>query len=202
MTMPSLQYRVQRLDDARYQGGTRESPILGCIWHATAGDTASGARGWMDRLEKVITAEGAVMKPLPRNKRASYHYLIDKDGSILRTVNPAIIANHAGRSAWPSLPARNNSLNHCTIGVSFANDNGSDDDPTDDDLTREQLESGLWLGRTLIALYKYPVAHNLAHREVSPGRKFDPLDRILNMDVWRRQLGAPEWPTRILCQEE
>jgi N-acetyl-anhydromuramyl-L-alanine amidase AmpD len=202
MRMPSLQHRVQRLDDARYQGGTRTSPVLALIWHATAGDTAAGARGWMDRLDKVVTPEGTVAKLLPPSKRASYTYLIDKNGDILRTVHPGIIANHAGRSAWPSLPSRDNSLNHCSLGISFANDNGSDNDPTDDDLTPEQLESGLWLGRTLISLYKIPVAHNLAHREVSPGRKFDPLDRILDMDVWRRQLGAADWPSRILCQEE
>jgi len=194
---PDYQHRVERADDARYVGGTRYSKIVACVWHATAGDTATGARGWMDRMEKHMEGGKPVWKPLPPNKRSSYPYIIDKSGAIIRTVHPGIIAFHAGNSAWKNLPRSNGSLNHCTMGVSFANDNGSDDDPTDDALTPEQLESGLWLGSILMETYGYPAEMNVQHREVAPTRKQDVAPHILDADLWREQLGLKVWPTTI-----
>lgn len=196
---PALQSRVTRADDARYQGGTRTSKVTACIWHATAGDTATGARGWMDRLDTVVEGGRTTFKPLPPSKRASYHYVIDKDGRIIRTVHTDIIANHAGASSYPGLRALRGSLNHCTIGVSFANDNGSDDNPDDDDLTEEQLCSGLWLGSVLMETFGYPPEMNLQHREVSPGRKPDIAPHILDADHWRTLLGSRVWPTDIVA---
>lgn len=194
MSAPSLQHRVERIDDARYQGGPRVMPVLALIWHATAGDTFAGARGWLDRM---VRLEDGTHKKLPPEKRGSYHYGIEKDGAIKRTVDPGHVALHAGESTWGGLPCRAGSLNQCSIGIAFANDNGSDANPADDDLTPEQLESGLWLGRTLMKRYDIAAEFNLGHREVSPGRKTDPLPRILDMDLWRQQLAAPDWPEPI-----
>lgn len=200
---PNLQHLVERADDARYQGGTRVSEIQACIWHATAGDTATGARGWMDRLERSIE-EGTgrvIFRPLPPSKRSSYNYIIDKNGRIIRTLNTGIIAFHAGRSMWKHpLHTKNNSLNHNTIGVSFANDNMSDDNPHDDELTPEQLASGLWLGTVLMETFGYGPEMNLQHREVSLIRKTDIDARILDADLWREQLGLNVWPTNILAR--
>lgn len=192
--MPDLQARVDRRDDARYQGGPRGSVIRALLWHCTAGDSFAAARAWLDRRMRL--PDGTQTK-LPPSKRGSYHYGIEKDGSIIRTVDPKNVANHAGASAWPGLEQQHGSLNHCSIGIAFANDNGTDANPADDELTYEQLESGLWLGRTLMKRFAVPAEMNLGHREVSPGRKTDPLPRILDMALWRQQLGAPEWPERI-----
>jgi len=194
---PNFQDRVERADDAVYHGATRVSRVLGTVWHATAGDTATGARGWMDRKEKVMEGGKPVFKPLPSNKRSSYTYIIDKSGKIVRTLHPLTIAYHAGNSQWLGLPRLNDSLNHCTLGVSFANDNGSDDNPNDDELTYEQLESGLWLGSVLMETYGYGAEVNLQHREVSPGRKQDVAAHILDPDFWREQLAMRVWPETI-----
>lgn len=198
---PNLQHRVIRRDNARYQGGTRELKIRGAVWHATAGDTSDGAIGWQDRMDVVVENGRKVSKLLPPSKRSSYTYHIDKDGSIIRTVHPGIIALHAGASKWKGLT----SLNRYTIGIAFANDNGSDSNPDDDELTYEQLESGLWLGTVCMETYGYGRDWNPQHREVSPGRKQDVAPHILDADFWREQLALPEWPERIyarrpLCQ--
>ena len=58
-------------------------------------------------------------------------------------------------------------------------------------LTAEQLASGEWLAREMMARFNVPSSRVLAHREVSPGRKFDPLPAILDMNDWRTRLAAP-----------
>jgi N-acetyl-anhydromuramyl-L-alanine amidase AmpD len=154
----------------------------------------------MDRLDTLPDGRRA---PLPPSKRASYHYLIGKDGMIVRTVHPRMIANHAGKSSFPRLLPDTASLprvagvNAYTIGVSFANDNGSDANPNDDDLTPEQVASGLWLGTVLQETWGYSPLRNWGHCEVSPGRKTDPLPRILDMSLWRGMLSLAEWPRDV-----
>ena len=175
--MDSLQYRIVQVDPPRYHGGKRPSDPLGIIIHCTAGDTASGAISWLNRILK----NG-------EHGKASYNYIIEKGGAICRMAKPDIIAYHAGLSSWPTLPSRFGSLNHCTIGIAFANDNGSDDNPLDDALTIAQLESCMWLCATFCRQYSIPVKHILGHIEVSPGRKFDPLPAILDMNHWRSQV--------------
>ena len=168
----SLQTRVVRRDDAEDHGGRRTKTDL-IVWHCTAGDRADSAMQWMNSPHAT----------------ASYHYLIDKDGVIYRFCHPDLIAYHAGISAWPNAGSVvRGSVNSRSVGVSFANDNGSDNNPDDDPLTVAQVESGLWLGRTLMRIYAIPPGHNVGHREVSPARKTDPLPRILDMTLWRSLL--------------
>lgn len=174
----SFQSRVRRLDNAEDHGGKRATTDL-IVWHCTAGDTADAAMEWMNS----------------RHATASYNYLIGKDGTIHRFLHPDLVAYHAGLSAWPNngtSVGMRGSLNGRSIGVAFANDNGSDINPVDDPLTKDQVESGLWLGRTLMQLYHVPAGSNVGHREVSPGRKTDPLPRILDMGHWRRLLAITE----------
>lgn len=180
--MKDAPHGIIRLDNARYQGGRRTSPVLGIILHCTAGDTVEGATSWLNRFLK--NGEG----------KASYHYLIAKSGRITRTLDPGMVAYHAGRSRWPGLPDSNGSLNHCTVGIGWANDNGSDADLCDDDLTPEQIGAGLWLCEAMMSRYGVPPNYVLGHREVSPGRKSDPLPRILDLPAWRARL-ARRFPT-------
>lgn len=175
--LPSLQSRVVKLDNARYHGGVRVGAVRAIVWHCTAGDTALSAIEWMNRPN------------VPSGGKAGYHYLIDKPGTIYRHTPTHLVAYHAGASSWPAIPAQGHSLNYCTLGVSFANDNGSDANAADDALTAAQWESARWLGVTLMKAHGVPPAMNLAHREIAPGRKTDPLPRILPMDPWRAELG-------------
>lgn len=184
----SRQHLVRHLDAegkaARYHGGARglftEVNLL--VWHATAGDTLAGAWSWLDRLVKAGEGVG------------SYHYGIEKDGTIHRKLGVGQIAYHAGVSEWPcpvtgARPHR--SVNRRSIGIAFANDNGSDRDQRDDPLTYDQMVSGLWLGRVLAGQFPAlanPLQH-VGHREVAPGRKTDPIPRCVQMAHWRGALG-------------
>jgi N-acetyl-anhydromuramyl-L-alanine amidase AmpD len=165
----SLQGRVQKLDNARYHAGARTSQILFLIYHATEGDSAASSIGWLNR--DLTAAE--------HNQKASYHYIIDRDGAIIRMTPPELVAYHAGDSAWPgpvySPPGNGgHSLNACSVGIAFANrDDG-------EQLTAQQLESGLWLS----TVWNVPLERIRGHYEISPGRKEDPA-AALNMDDWR-----------------
>lgn len=187
MALQSFQADVDRRDDARYHGGLRVLPINMIVWHCTAGDRAADAISWLQRTLKA--GEGP----------AGYHYIVDKAPKphglgIVRLLPVELVAYHAGWSSDPRkcvwTPSMRTSVNSKSIGISFANDNGSDANTADDALTDYQRQAGLWLGVTLCRLNNVPAEGNFGHREVSPGRKTDPLSSILNMDDWRAQIAA------------
>lgn len=163
-------------DDSRYRGrGPLRVEYL--IWHATAGASAQSSREWLNRRNPDGTA-------LPPSKWASYTYIIDHDGTIYRHTPLDQVACHAGRSQYP-VPRggvqAGRSLNNRSLGIAFANMN--DGTP----LTAAQLKSARWLAAVLMKRFGVPAQNNLGHREVSPGRKTDPLPQTLNMNAWRAE---------------
>lgn len=172
----SLQSRVKRLDNAVHHGGLRSDRITLIVMHTTEGGSAQSSIDYMNK-----TAD----------KTASYHYLIDRSGDILRMTMPTLVAYHAGDSWWPDpvpqingKPDRPNggkSVNRCSVGIAWANRNG-------EPLTDAQIESALWLCATFCKDYRIPVANVIGHRECSPGRKSDPLPSVMRMDEWRALL--------------
>lgn len=180
MSHPSLQDRVRHADSAVHHGGLRASTdVTMRLWHATEGpQDADGI------IEYLNTTE---------DKSASYHYLIDRDGTIVRMTRPNLIAYHAGDSAWPNpIPAtRENpdrpnggrSVNRVSIGIAFCNDGAE----TGEAITPAQIESALWLAAAIDE--DYAIVRDLGHLEVSPGRKIDP-GPSLSMNEWRAQLAA------------
>lgn len=179
MTTSTLDYgsRVKRLDNAKDHGPHRSGAPELIVWHCTAGDRADAAMEWMNSDKAT----------------ASYHYIVDKDGTIYRFLAPEFIAYHAGESAWP-VPAggvpEGASINRRSLGISFANDNGSDANELDDQLTPEQVQSALWLALTLMKRYGIPAENNIGHRECAPTRKTDPLPEIMKMPEWRESLAS------------
>jgi N-acetylmuramoyl-L-alanine amidase len=176
----SLQHTIRQLDNARYTGGRRKAiEIDTIVMHCTGGDSADGAISWMNRI--LGNGGGA----------ASYHYLIPKKESdgIIRMCDPLVVAYHAGKSAIPpARPLPGQSVNRRSIGISFANDNGADNDLTDDPLTPWQWEAALWLCVVLGRRFLIPAANIYGHLEVAPGRKTDPLPRIMDMNTWRARV--------------
>lgn len=180
MSPPSLQSRVEHLDNALHHGGLRDAAVVTMlIWHASEGDESAA-----DTVHYLNTTQ---------DKTASYHYVIDRDGGITRMTNPILVAYHAGDSAWPNpiratpanpdRPNGGRSVNAISIGICFAN-NGRN---TGEAITDAQRESGLWLAGSLAD--DYPIARHLGHLEVSPGRKVDP-GPSLDMDEWRAAIAA------------
>lgn len=124
-----------------------------------------------------------------KDKDASYHYIIERNGTIYRMCDPNLVAYHAGDSAWPNpIPATptnqksngGHSVNAISIGIAWAN-------LTPEKLTDAQMESALWLVPLFMAMHNIDAEFVRGHYEVSPGRKTDPKP-AMEMDEFRDQL--------------
>lgn len=123
------------------------------------------------------------------DKKASYHDIIDRDGSVLRMVPDDMVANHAGDSGWPN-PRRatpgnqkpnGGSVNAESIGIAWAHQSGP--------LTAAQIATAIELVRGYRARYGIPLSNVVGHDEVSPGRKTDP-QAAMPIASFRALLGA------------
>lgn len=122
-----------------------------------------------------------------KQRGLSYHYIIAKDGVITKCVPISGEAYHAGKSKGPE----GQSVNHYSIGISFANLNNGTDPYTDaqklacEDLIKlilKQIPGIEWL---------------TTHRQISWPRKNDPLGfdargmaHRLGLVYWKR-VGVP-----------
>lgn len=126
----------------------RKKPITGIVLHSTAGASAISSIDWLRRV----------------TTRSSYHYIIERDGTIFKCVATSKRAWHAGVSRGWDGP----NCNDYTIGIAFANMNDGHER-----VTKAQEESCAWLIKELqnaISTIRYISTHRL----VSPGRKNDP----------------------------
>lgn len=162
---------VKRLDNAVHHGGERVIDPCLIVWHTTDGDSAQSSIDYLNS-----TAD----------KSASYHYLIDRDGTVIRMTDPELIAYHAGDSAWPNpkvgdgteeCKPNGHSINAISLGIAWANADG-------EDLSAGQISSALWLAKIYCARYGLTPLQMIGHYECSPGRKTDPRPAI-DMDDWR-----------------
>lgn len=170
--MPSLQNRVVHLDSARYHGGLRTRPVTLLVLHCTAGGSAQSSIRWLNRPG----ATGV----------ASYHYVIDRDGTIYRMLPTDKVAYHAGDSWFPAEPTKmrqEKTVNGFSIGIAWANRNDGER------LTEKQIESAEWLCRLFMQRYKIPPSRVVGHNEVSPRRKTDPAPAV-SMAHWRARLSG------------
>jgi N-acetylmuramoyl-L-alanine amidase len=145
-----------------------------CVWHSTAGGSARSSAEWIAR---------------PKSG-AGYHFIIDRDGSIMASTPLNRAAYHAGVSAWPvpvaGVPA-GASVNRRSIGVAFANLNDGSEA-----VTPAQINAAVTLAVLLAARYPalaHPAAH-IRHRDCAPGRKSDPLPTALHWDAFIARLTA------------
>lgn len=167
---PSLASRVRR-----------GKPVL-VVLHATAGSTLLGA------LQTL------------RDRGLSYHFLIDRDGSVIQAVDPKRVALHAGSSYGPLEAAAGVSrrqdkdgffeagcsVNPCSIGISFVNRNDGKDP-----YTAAQATACTALIERLKVQFP-SLVHLSTHALVSPGRKNDPLG--FDAAGMARQAGLRFWP--------
>lgn len=111
----------------------------------------------------------------------SYHYIIEKDGTVYKCAPASKEAYHAGISRGP----QGKSVNAYSVGISFVNMNDGEDE-----YTLAQTES---LKDLLAELKKQlPLKYLTTHALVSPGRKTDPkgykidqLAKDFGLEVWR-----------------
>ena len=120
----------------------------------------------------------------------SAHYLIDREGRIIRLVDESRTAFHAGKGAVPGKPERTNNLNEYSIGIEilgmgtyeemkiFMSKEKYDQlDPKLIGYTESQYQSVKALIDELIKRHpaiKKDRQHIIGHDEYAPGRKTDP----------------------------
>jgi N-acetyl-anhydromuramyl-L-alanine amidase AmpD len=100
-----------------------------------------------------------------RERGFSYHYLIDRDGSVSECVAPNRVAYHAGTSSGP----QGEGVNEYSIGISFVNENDGAAP-----FGENQIQGAI---RLVIDLQKRfePLKWLTTHAAISPGRKNDPV---------------------------
>lgn len=121
------------------------------VMHATVSGNIEGVIAWFNNPEA----------------QASAHYTIDKNGYTVQHVSDYHRAWHAGESSWQGRPA----LNDWSLGIELVNWNsGTDPYP------EEQYQAAINLVSWACEYYGIDVnKYILAHYDVSPDRKTDPL---------------------------
>lgn len=114
-----------------------------------------------------------LVKAIFETYNVSAHYIIARDGKIVRLVDDNDRAWHAGRSVMPT--DGREGANAFSIGIEFMSSH-PDDDPTvvthEDAYTEEQYAA---LDRLMAYLCdKHPITAVVGHDEIAPDRKNDP----------------------------
>lgn len=105
--------------------------------------------------------------------KVSSHYMIDRDGTIVRLVDDNNVAWHAGKSKMPT--DGREGVNGFSIGIELTASHPADDPSVktpEDAYTAAQYES---LNKLIAHLCKeHPITAVVGHDEIAPGRKTDP----------------------------
>lgn len=175
--------RIVKLE-ASLQAGSRppRTRVDLVVLHSTAGSSLSGAIATL------------------RSRGLSYHYLIDKDGTIVEAAPTSRKAFHAGNSYGPREKSKGidprqdaqarfvakTSVNAYSIGISFVNRNDGVDP-----YTQEQMDAVEALLRLLMAKHE-ALRYLTTHFAVSPKRKTDP--RGFPYESLADRVGLVAWP--------
>ena len=114
----------------------------------------------------------------------SSHYLIQRNGAINVMVPDLYVAWHAGKSSWKSFK----SLNKNSIGIEISNP-GHEYNYIN--FKKKQIQSILYLSKSLIKKYKIKSTNILGHSDIAPFRKKDPGEKF----PWKylAKLGVGRW---------
>jgi len=114
----------------------------------------------------------------------SSHYLIQRNGAINVMVPDLYVAWHAGKSSWKSFK----SLNKDSIGIEISNP-GHEHNYIN--FKKKQIQSILYLSKSLIKKYKIKSSNILGHSDIAPFRKKDPGEKF----PWKylAKLGVGRW---------
>jgi N-acetyl-anhydromuramyl-L-alanine amidase AmpD len=178
---------IARTVPARYHGGVRRTTTH-VVWHATAGASADSSLAWLNRD---LTPE--------HPGQASYHILIERDGTAIAHAPITHVAYHAGRSAWPwpDGPA----LNGRSVGIAFCNRQHGPTHPQFEPITEAQIARAVDLVRWLVDAHGYQAlrqAHaHVRHRDVAPTRRTDVTPATLDWAAFVRRITGPFDPSRV-----
>ncbi len=114
--------------------------------------------------------------------KVSSHFLIKKNGEILKLVPELYIAWHAGVSNWKNF----RSINKNSVGIEISNP-GHENNYTK--FTSSQIKSILKLSKYLIKKYKIKHNYILGHSDIAPERKLDPGEKFPWQYLSKRKIG-------------
>jgi N-acetylmuramoyl-L-alanine amidase len=125
----------------------------------------------------------------------SAHYLIDEDGTVVRMVDEAKRAWHAGRSYWRGIT----DVNSASIGIEIVN-------PGHEfgyrPFTEAQMEALIPLLAGIMARHNIAPANVVGHSDVAPARKMDPGELFEWETLARYGLAMPTPRPRIRLLHE
>ena len=113
----------------------------------------------------------AICRLTSQKSKVSSHYLIKRNGEILKLVPELYIAWHAGISSWRN----KNYLNKNSIGIEISNPGHNFNYKK---FSKKQIDSILKLSKYLINKYKIKKNSILGHSDISPDRKKDPGEKF------------------------
>jgi len=116
------------------------------------------------------------------HSKVSCHYLINRDGKILRLVHDRFIAWHAGQSCW----SKYKNINKNSLGIELVN-KGHQFGYTN--FTKKQLSQLITLCKMLIKKYKISRKNVIGHSDVAPTRKIDPGEKFPWKDLSKNKIG-------------
>ncbi|TVQ37061.1 MAG: N-acetylmuramoyl-L-alanine amidase [Geminicoccaceae bacterium] len=133
----------------------------------------------------MANAEVAVARLCDPQAQVSAHYVVLEDGTVLRLVDEAETAWHAGVSAWRGQAG----LNHRSIGIEIVNGGHAFGLPA---FAEAQIEAVIALSRGIVQRWSLPPAGVVGHGDVAPMRRADPGERF----PWERlaAAGVGVWP--------
>ena len=119
-----------------------------------------------------MRSENAAIKKLTsKSSKVSCHYLIKKNGAIIKIVPDLYIAWHAGISSWK----KDKSLNSNSIGIEISNPGH---DYKYKNFSQKQITSIIDLSKNLKKKYKIKKENILGHSDIAPLRKKDPGEKF------------------------
>ena len=119
-----------------------------------------------------MRSENAAIKRLTsKSSKVSCHYLIKKNGAIIKIVPDLYIAWHAGISSWK----KDKSLNSNSIGIEISNPGH---DYKYENFSQKQITSIINLSKNLKRKYKIKKENILGHSDIAPLRKKDPGEKF------------------------
>lgn len=115
--------------------------------------------------------------------KVSCHYLIDRQGKILKMVDESRIAWHAGKSKWKNF----NNLNRNSIGIELVN-KGHEFGYMK--FSNSQVRELIKICLKLKKKYKIKDSNIVGHSDIAPLRKLDPGEKFPWQKLKRYKLGV------------
>jgi len=151
---------TQPADWQRAMAAKWETNPAGIVFHTTESDLAPFEESQNEKLQRFAQGIASYV----RNRKA-YHYLIDRFGRVIRTVDETSIANHAGHSIWADSRRAYVNLNNSFLGVAF--EAKTRPEGGSEAITPAQIHAGRVLTHMLRSKYRIAPENCVAHAQVS-----------------------------------